>query len=888
MGYGMAVNQRVFDTAIAYRSQNSRAVTNNTANGANNLFFISPDGVLYVAAGITGFDLTKLKTSTDNGFTWTNITNGSIDITARVDNVAEGPTQAFFQNENGDYYYLTCSNGQIWFYRTSTQAYDTWYGQATTKYGVWSDTCVNNFFATTGDGNSLIYMAYLNTSKDLKMLGMDLQRTLEDIPQDFASYGTTNWASGVLACKGSGPTVHTMAVMEDIPDMLCYIPYTKKKGLATGSWGTYKTIASGVSPIGSSSWRDLAIDVDNNKNIGCVFTKRDASNIEVSGYYSISNNSGTTWTTIYNEPPVGYSGYKDQETGKLTLMSDIIGGASGSFLVSSVYMQNGSGTLFVKEVPSIVTDYTAGGMRNVIVGDSGIVFASGVSTTWTSSTSNTTYNLNGVAHNGSLFAAVGDSGLIISSNDGSTWTQRTTGISDNINAIAYNGSGMFCAVGDAGKVLTSTNGTAWTVQTGALANNLYCVCNWNPVYMWAVGGTNGEFQTSPDGINWTSRSTGQTSYNWRGVAANSTTLVAVAEGGIIRSTLNGTTWNNRTSTTSQNLNAVLWTGSSFVAAGDTGTIITNPSGTSTWTPQASGTANNLNGLSYGNSQVNLIGNGGYYATSANGSGSWSTVNIPISGNLIGFASGVYAGSNISTDPWRRVNSVSGNVLGGKFFKYMDEAVPNFGDKSSIRMAYQVGQANSAYGSDTVYSRVYHERLSNLAFPVSYSGTAFTKDNIDYYASGYINNNTSLYISKINDLGMLYSFSRYDPDERSTINGIGGYTLSRTFEDQACIDPGSYSFASVARNNSDFSDYIERDTRKIFYKPNLYLDRNFVLNDGGYLKRTIYTVRIMGNDYELAQIVPRFLDGNILYYEANLYVIGPSNDPFSKVILPSES
>jgi hypothetical protein len=885
----MAVNQRVFDTAILYRSQNARAVTNNLANGANNLFFVKPDGTLFVLAGVTGFDNSRMKTSTDNGFTWSDITNGRIDVTARTDNVAEGPTQAFFQNEEGDYYWLTCSNGQIWFYRTSDKTYNTFYGEITTKYGSYTDTCLNNFFATTGDGNTLIYMAYLNASKDLKMIGIDMQRTLQDMPQDFVSYGTLNWASGVLAVKSAGAKVHTIAVCEDIPDMLCHIPFTKKQGTGTGTWGTYNIIASGTSAAGISSYIDLAVDVDKSGNIGMTYSKRNGlPGTAISGWYAISNNGGTTWTNIYNPPPTGYSGYVDAQTGKLTGMNDIMGGYSGSFLLSSVFMKDGSGTLFVKEIPSVVTDYIAGGMRNVIVGQSGLVFASGLSTTWTSSTTGTVYNLKGIAHNGTLFAAVGDSGLIITSDNGSTWTQRTTGTTQNLNAIAYNGSGQLCAVGNAGTVLTSTNGTSWTAQTGALSNNLYCICNWNPIFMWAVGGTAGEFQTSPDGVNWTSRNTGQSSYNWYGVAANSTTLVAVAEAGIIRSTPNAVTWTNRTSNTSQDLNAAVWTGGTFVAAGNAGTIRTNPSGTSTWTTQASGTTQNLYGLTYGNSKVNLVGNGGYYATSTDGSGSWTTVNVPVSGNLRAFASGIYAGSNTSTDDWRQVNSVSGNVLGGKFFKYMDEAIPNFGDKSAIRMAYQLGETNSKYGSDTVYSRIYHERLSNLAFPIAYSGTAFTKDDIDYYASGYINDQTQLYIDKITDLGMTYSFSRYDPLEDSEIIGRGSYGQPITFEDEACVDPGSYGFATVARNNADFSDYIERDTRKIFYKPNLYLPRTFVLNKGGYLKRTIWTVRIMGNDYELAQIVPRFLDGKILYYEANLYVIGPSNDPFTKVILPSET
>jgi hypothetical protein len=242
----------------------------------------------------------------------------------------------------------------------------------------------------------------------------------------------------------------------------------------------------------------------------------------------------------------------------------------------------------------------------------------------------------------------------------------------------------------------------------------------------------------------------------------------------------------------------------------------------------------------------------------------------------------------STEDWRQVNSVDGDVIAGKFFKYTRESTPNIQDKSSIRMVYQLGDANNNLGESSVYSTVYHEKLSNLAFPSEYTGTSFTNENIDYYASGYINDRTALYIAKIEELGMYYSFSRYDPLESSEINGRGAYGSATTAEYEACVDPGSYGFPTVARNNSDFTEYIERDVRKIFYKPNLFLSRNFILNKGGFLKRTVWTIRIMGNDYEIAQIVPRWLDGKIMYYEANLYVIGPSNDPFSKKTLPSET
>lgn len=608
----MTTSQRVFDSAIANRTYCGRAVSNVTSNGANNLFFVHPDGNLYCMAVLTGFDLATILQSADNGFSWEPVSDslwGSsvahlIDVTYRSTNNAEGLIHGMYKNSfNGDYYFITPVNGVIWYYRCSDQTYDNWYGDVTIKYGTFTDVLNSNYFVSSGDGDTLIYLAYCNTNQDLKMMGLDIAQPHEYILQDFTTYGTTNFCSGVLAIKSKDAYVHTVAVTAATsPDILVYTKFTKKQGGGTGSFATYKPITSGFFSDGNPSIIDLAIDIDKQDNLCVVYSKRDAiPGTGISGYYAISNDAGTTWTSVYNEPPAGYSGYVDPQTSKVTLYNDVIGGASGSFLLSSIYMQNNSGTLFVKEV--------------------------------------------------------------------------------------------------------------------------------------------------------------------------------------------------------------------------------------------------------------------------------SSTNIPV---------------GTSTDAWRRVNTVDGKVIGGKFFKYMAEAIPEFGDKSSIRMAYQIGEINSNYGADTIKSRIYHERLSNLAYPQQYSGTAFTKDDIDYYASGYIDANTALYIDKIEELGMEYSFSRYDPDEDSEIIGIGAYGQPTTFEATACVDPGSYGFATVARNNSDFSDYIERDTRKIFYKPNLFLERNFIINKGGYLKRTIYTVRIMGNDYELAQIVPRFLNGAILYYEANLYVIGPSNDPFKKVILPSES
>ncbi len=603
----MSVTQRVFDTAIKNKSICSRAIGTHCAQGSNHLFVQDSNGNLYAGAR-DSFDFITPVSSINNGFTWT---AGTKRYTIEHGSDAPyGPVDALFI-EGSSKYILYCSRvsadgGVLYFLVDGTLGYI--YGTFQTKYGItYQDLCKNSHYSSCGDGDSFIYVAYVDSFYNLNVIGLDISADADDKLQDYYYDVTTTWTPGYLATKSEGNKVHILGVASSpAPDMLKYAPYYKKFGNGTGHLSGYYQLASGTMASGYSTFRDLGIDVDYNHNICAVYSTVNTST-SISGWYSISNDSGVTWTNVYNAPPAGYSGYVDPQSNLLTGFNDVIGGYSGSFLLSSIYMQNSSGTLFVKEVPSVVVEPTGvGGLRT------------------------------------------------------------------------------------------------------------------------------------------------------------------------------------------------------------------------------------------------------------------------------------------STNAWHRVNSIDGKVIGGKFFHYMDEAIPNFGDKSNIRMAYQIGEINSKFGTDNVNSRIYQESLTNLAYPIAYSGTAYTKDNIDFYSSGYINDNTQLYMDKIDELGMVYSFTKYDPIQGSIVNDKGSYGSPITIESQACIDPGSYEYSTVGRNNADFKEYMERDTRKIFYKPNLFLERNYILNNGGYLKRTIWTVRFMGNDYEIAQIVPRFLDGMIVYYEANLYVIGPSNNPFNKVILPNET
>ena len=116
--------------------------------------------------------------------------------------------------------------------------------------------------------------------------------------------------------------------------------------------------------------------------------------------------------------------------------------------------------------------------------------------------------------------AVGESGKIDrSTNSGSSWDNMTTGLSPYPNwnstprllrSVAF-GNNTFVAVGARAKVIRSTdNGVSWSNSTSGVSSSieLYGVTFGNNTFV-AVG-KNGTIITSPDGITWTTRTSGTT------------------------------------------------------------------------------------------------------------------------------------------------------------------------------------------------------------------------------------------------------------------------------------------------------------------------------------------------------------------------------------------
>lgn len=246
-----------------------------------------------------------------------------------------------------------------------------------------------------------------------------------------------------------------------------------------------------------------------------------------------------------------------------------------------------------------------------------------------------------------------------------------------------------------------------------------------------------------------------------------------------------------------------------------------------------------------------------------------------------------------------------DITGFRFFRPAAFEKINMENVGEVRIAYQLGQGNRTAQNDTLPVYFGQKLLRDEAFPeslytireedtalqnqllCSFNLIGSTAENIDYYDQGLIGNITNKYVSAFERFGTSVEISQYEPIQKSYLDNKLAYTKTQTIFTKVYVDDINYSSPEIS-GNQNFQDYIERDTRQVHLSPNIHLSRTFIINDGNKLKRTVWVLKFGGNEYELTQVVPKFIDNQIAYYTTNAYVIGPSRDPFSRIILPSET
>ena len=220
--------------------------------------------------------------------------------------------------------------------------------------------------------------------------------------------------------------------------------------------------------------------------------------------------------------------------------------------------------------------------KYVAVGLNGVILNSSNGANWTARISGTTNTLYGVSWSDPLYVAVGSNKTILMSNDAINWTTRYSGDAGiTFYGVAGTGS-TFVAVGhDANDnktvIYSTTDRWIWNESSFKVAGGTLNSVRWIGNQYVAVGGAFGYplILTSPNGIEWTNRSSSLTvpgeladvSYSGSKYAAVGYGITAVSSDGINWSG-NMTNWGSA---------GIVWSGNRFVASSIIG-IMTSSDG----------------------------------------------------------------------------------------------------------------------------------------------------------------------------------------------------------------------------------------------------------------------------------------------------------------------
>lgn len=198
--------------------------------------------------------------------------------------------------------------------------------------------------------------------------------------------------------------------------------------------------------------------------------------------------------------------------------------------------------------------------------------------------------------------------------DGSVQFRAT----NSMTAIAYS-NGTWVVFGQPDRYFVSTDGENWNNVTAPVSTKINDVVA-TPLGFLAVG-ANGTIITSDDnGSTWTTRTSGTTrnlhSVHYDPVTGRSLT---VGQDGVVYTSQDMITWVAQASGVTATLYGVAYNGAGtgYVAVGNTGTVVISLDG-AVWTTQNSETVAQLNSVVYDGASYIAVGNGGVITSSVNG------------------------------------------------------------------------------------------------------------------------------------------------------------------------------------------------------------------------------------------------------------------------------
>ena len=223
-----------------------------------------------------------------------------------------------------------------------------------------------------------------------------------------------------------------------------------------------------------------------------------------------------------------------------------------------------------------------------------------------------------------LFAAIGgviSGSVYFSSNRGVTWSEKDTSFRENINCIAVMGTTLFA--GSGGVFRSTDNGTSWsTANTGPSAVSGLAVVGSN---IFACTEGSGIYRSNDRGANWVE--VNSTDYDFHSLVTIGSNIFAgfpggYSDGGVLKSTDNGTSWTVvDNGLTDSSVNVLFASGSNLFAGTNVGIFLSTNSGASWMDISGGSSVDSLGAISLGLS-------GSYLFAGTNSNGAWR---CPISG-----------------------------------------------------------------------------------------------------------------------------------------------------------------------------------------------------------------------------------------------------------------
>ena len=153
--------------------------------------------------------------------------------------------------------------------------------------------------------------------------------------------------------------------------------------------------------------------------------------------------------------------------------------------------------------------------------------------------------------------------------DVTTWLDRTpANLVTGLNDVVWSGS-LFVAVGDVGKIVTSPDGITWTTRTSGTTQTLQGVY-WDGSRFLAVG-DGATILSSANGTNWSTLHTGAAEVRLQAVSYSGTRYVAagsLSNSAYMLTSVNGVTWTENLSVpqNGRSISGLAWSGQLFVAS----------------------------------------------------------------------------------------------------------------------------------------------------------------------------------------------------------------------------------------------------------------------------------------------------------------------------------